>query len=161
MRFHQTLKKHLIGRPRAATLADLQNQIDAFTQIYNHARPHRSLPHQATPATAYTARPKATPGKRLDTHNRVRRDRVDDTGSITLRAAGRLHHIGVGRTHARTHVLMLIQDLHIRIINAATGELIRELTLDPTGITNPAASPAAAQRKSCEPKCRFTAMRMS
>jgi Holliday junction resolvasome RuvABC ATP-dependent DNA helicase subunit len=37
---------------------------------------------------------------------------------------------GVGRTHARTHVLMLTQDLHIRIINAATGELIRELTLD-------------------------------
>jgi len=36
------------------------------------------------------------------------------------------------RTHARTPVLMLIQDLDIHIINATTGELIRDLTLDPT-----------------------------
>jgi hypothetical protein len=26
---------------------------------------------------------------------------------------------------------MLVHDLHIRVINAATGELLRELTLDP------------------------------
>ena len=51
---------------------------------------------------------------------------------VTLRHAGRLHHIGVGRTHARTHVIMLIHDLHIRIVAAATGELLRELLLDPT-----------------------------
>ena len=49
---------------------------------YNHRRPHRSLPHRATPATAYTARPKATPGDHAtDTHYRVRHDRVDNTGS--------------------------------------------------------------------------------
>jgi hypothetical protein len=34
-------------------------------------RPHRSMPHQATPATAYTARPKADP------HRRVRTDTID------------------------------------------------------------------------------------
>jgi hypothetical protein len=27
---------------------------------------------------------------------------------------------------------MLVHDLHIRVINAATGELLRELTLDPS-----------------------------
>jgi hypothetical protein len=27
---------------------------------------------------------------------------VDNHGKLTLRHAGRLHHIGVGRTHART-----------------------------------------------------------
>ena len=43
----------------------------------------------------------------------------------TLRVAGRLHHIGVGRTYTGTRVLVLIQDLDIRIINAATGELLR------------------------------------
>jgi hypothetical protein len=37
----------------------------------------------------------------------------------------------VGRTHARTHVIMLIQDLHIRVTHTATGELLRELVLDP------------------------------
>jgi hypothetical protein len=38
---------------------------------------------------------------------------------------GRLYHIGVGRTHARTHVIVLVHDLHIRIVDAATGELLR------------------------------------
>ena len=64
---------------------------------------------------------------RHERHNHVRRDRVDDTDSLTLRVNGRLHHIGVGRTHARTHVLILIQDLNIGIIKA-TGHLIRDLT---------------------------------
>ena len=65
-------------------------------------------------------------------HNRIRTDRVDDAGSVTLRVNGRLHHIGIGRAHARTPMLLLVQDLDIRIVNAATGELLRELTLDPT-----------------------------
>lgn len=115
-------------------------KVDRFHQTL----PHRSLAHHATPATAHASRPKAQPGERLDTHHRVRTDRIDETGSLTLRHAGRLHHIGIGRTHARTRILMLIQDLHIRIINAATGELIRQLTIDPTRDYQPAASPAAA-----------------
>jgi len=45
---------------------------------------------------------------------------------------GRLHHLGIGRTHARTHVLILVHDLDIRVVDAATGELLRELVLDPT-----------------------------
>ncbi|WP_083906235.1 integrase core domain-containing protein [Mycobacterium sp. JS623] len=146
-RFHQTLKKHLSTLPRAATLAELQTQIDDFLDEYGHHRPHCSLPHRATPATAYSARPKATPGERFDSHHRVRTDRVDDTGSITLRLAGRLHHIGVGRSHARTHVLMLVRDLDIRIINAATGDLIRELTLDPTRDYQPRGVPCGRPKK--------------
>lgn len=98
----------------------------------NRRRPHRSLPHRATPATAYTARPKAAPGTTTATHERVRTDKIDKSGVVTLRHHGRLHHIGVGRTHTGTYVLLLVQDLDIRIINAATGELLRELTLDPT-----------------------------
>ena len=146
-RFHHTLKRWLINQPRATTLTQLQTQLDTFVDEYNHHRPHRSLPQQATPATAYTARPKAHPGKRTDTHTRVRRDRVDDTGSLTLRHAGRLHHIGVGRTHARTHVLMLIADRDVRIINAATGELIRELTIDPTRDYQPRHVPSGRPKK--------------
>ena len=160
-RFHQTLKRWLIRQPRAATLADLQAQLDTFVKEYNHHRPHRSLPHKATPATAYGGRPKAQPGKRTDTHDRVRRDRVDDTGSLTLRLAGRLHHIGVGRTHARTRVLMLVQDFDVRIINAATGELIRELTIDPTRDYQPRGVPCGRPRKALNPKRRFRAIPMS
>ncbi len=132
-RFQQTLKRWLAAQaPQPATIAQLQALLGTFTTIYNQQRPHRSLPHRATPATAYAARPTATPGDRAsDSHDRVRTDRVDTDGKLTLRVNGRLHHIGIGRTHARTPVLMLVHDLHIRVINAATGELLRELTLDP------------------------------
>jgi transposase InsO family protein len=151
-RFHQTLKKWLTSQhPRAATIAELQDQLDAFVDEYNYRRPHRSMPHKATPATAYAARPKADPVTRIDTHNRVRTDRIDQFGKLTLRHAGRLHHIGVGRTHARTRVLVLVQDLDIRIINAATGELLRQLTLDPTRDYQPHGVPTGRPKKKREP----------
>jgi transposase InsO family protein len=146
-RFHQTLKKWLSRQSRAATIAELQTQLDAFVDEYNHRRPHRELAHRATPAATYTARPKAIPGERLDTHNRVRTDRVDKTGCVTLRVAGRLHHIGIGRTHAGTRVLILVQDLDIRIVHAATGELIRQLTLDSTRDYQPTGAPKGPKRK--------------
>jgi hypothetical protein len=128
------MKNWLRAQPvQPATIADLQALIDAFVATYNQHRPHRSLPHRATPATAYTARPKAGPGDRSsDTHARVRTDRIDPGGKVTLRHAGQLHSIGIGRTHARTRVLILVEDLDIRIIDAATGELLRDLVLDPT-----------------------------
>jgi transposase InsO family protein len=150
-RFHQTLKKWLTAQPPAATIAELQTQLDEFIDIYNRRRPHRELPRRATPATIYTARPKATPSERLDTHDRVRTDRIDQFGKLTLRHAGRLHHIGVGRTHANTRVLVLIQDLDIRIIHAATGELIRQLTLDPTRDYQPRGIPTGRPKKKPEP----------
>lgn len=151
-RFDQTLKKSLTNQPRAGTLAELQAQLNAFVDEYNYRRPHRSLPHRATPATVYTARPNANPTTRIDTHNRVRTDRVDQAGSITLRHNGRLHHIGVGRIHHRTRVLILAQDLNIRIINAANGELLRDFTLDPTRDYQPTgAPPKAPHGKNPEP----------
>jgi transposase InsO family protein len=64
-RFQQTMKKWLASQPDQPTsIAALQALLDSFAEEYNHRRPHRSLPHRATPATAYTARPKATPGDR-------------------------------------------------------------------------------------------------
>ena len=134
-------------KPRPATIAELQTQIDSFIDEYNHRRPHRSLPHRATPATIYTSRPKADPATRIDTHNRVRTDRVDQAGSVTLRVNGRLHHIGIGRHHHRTRVLILIQDHHITVINAATGEALRDFTLDPTRDYQPTGAPKGPKRK--------------
>jgi transposase InsO family protein len=134
-RFQQTLKKWLTAQPvQPTTLAELQALLDAFVADYNHRRPHRSLSHRATPATVYTTRTKALPAdsRDADTHDRIRHDRIDDSGSVTLRVAGRLHHIGIGRTHARTHVIMLVHDLDIRVVHATTAELLRELVLDPT-----------------------------
>jgi transposase InsO family protein len=149
-RFQQTLKKWLRAQPvQPATVAELQALLDQFTQIYNDDRPHRSLPHRATPATIYTTLPKATPSsdRTDDTHDRVRRDKIDDGGAVTLRVNGRLHHIGVGRTHARTPVILLVQDLHVRVVNAATGELLRELTIDPRRDYQPTGRPPGPQRR--------------
>src|SRR6516225_8146486 len=156
-------------RAQPATLTELQSLPGAFAVIYNTRRPHRSLAHRATPATAYAARPKAAPGDRTaDTHHRVRTDRLDANGCVTLRHGGRLYHIGIGRAHARTHVLLLVQDLHIRVINAATGELLRELTLDTTRSYQPTGRPPgpppghpghpghpANRRETPNPSCGF------
>jgi transposase InsO family protein len=149
-RFQQTLKKWLAAQPdQPSTLAELQALLDAFTAEYNHRRPHRALPRRATPAALYGTLPKAQPAssRDADTHDRVRHDRIDDSGCVTLRVAGRLHHLGVGRTHAQTRVVLLVQDLHVRVINAATGELLRQLVLDPTKDYQPTRAPKGPTRK--------------
>ena len=143
-RFQQTMKKWLHAQPlQPSTLAQLQVLLDHFVAEYNHRRPHRSLPHRATPATLYDSIPKALPDPTTDptTHERIRHDRVDKAGSVTLRHNSRLHHIGVGRTHAGTCVILLVQDLQIRIVNAATGELLRDLVLDPNRDYQPRGRP--------------------
>jgi transposase InsO family protein len=131
-RFHQTLKKWLIHQSRAATLRQLQRQLDTFRGYYNTVRPHRALA-RSTPAVAYSARPKAIPtGSPLHAgHWRIRHDRIDPSGVFTLRHNSRLHHIGLGRRHAGTHVLVLVHDLDIKVLTS-NGELLRELHLDPT-----------------------------
>jgi hypothetical protein len=148
-RFQQTLKNWLRAQPaQPSTLTELQALLDAFTDLCNTRRPHRSLAHRATPATAYAARPKAVPGDRgADAHDRVRADQVDTNGTVTLRHGGKPCHIGIGRPHGRTRVLLLIQDLHIRVINAATGELLRELVLDPERSYQPTGRPPGGRRK--------------
>jgi hypothetical protein len=140
-RFQQTMKNWLRKQPQPATTRALQALLDTWRHEYNHTRPHRSL-NRRTPAAAYQARPKATPTtSTAGTHDRIRYDRIDAQGKVTLRHDSRLHHIGIGRAHARTPVIMLIQDLHIRVVHALTGELLRELTLDPTKGYQPTGHP--------------------
>lgn len=149
-RFQQTLKKWLLAQPmQPRTIAELQALIDRFVDEYNQRRPHRSLSHQATPATAYQARPKASPtgDRSSDSHDRVRHDKIDTDGKLTLRVNGRLHHIGMGRTLARTPVIMLIHDLDVRIVHAATGELLRELTIDTSRDYQPSGKPRYPPRE--------------
>jgi len=153
-RFQQTLKKWLTAQPiQPSTLTELQALIDAFVDAYNNHRPHRSLPHRATPATAYQARPKTGPSadRSSDVHYRVLADKVDLNGKLSLRLNGHMHHIGVGTEHARTQVLKLVNDLHVRIIDAATGELLRELTIDSTRNYQPLGRPPGPRPKNRNP----------
>jgi transposase InsO family protein len=130
-RFHQTLKRWLAAQPAAATLAQLQTQLDTFAGIYNQTRTHRAL-HGATPAQAYAATIKAAPAaQHSGPHYRVRNDHVDRLGKITLRRAGRMHHLGVGVAHAGSAVTLLIDAATVTVIHTDTGEVLSEHTIDP------------------------------
>src|SRR5439155_162773 len=71
------------------------------------------------------------PGFVVPTHCRIRRDKVDITGVVTLRHNSRLHHIGLGRGLTGTRVLALVADLEVRVLTE-DGELLRAFNLDPS-----------------------------
>jgi transposase InsO family protein len=132
-RFHQTLKTFLGKQPAPQTIAELQAQIDHFVAYYNDVRPHRACGRK-TPRAAWDARDKARPHAeplRIAAGVRVRSDRIDKTGVVTLRYRTRLHHIGIGRDHAGKRVLLLVDGLDIRVLTHQ-GEVLRRLTLDPS-----------------------------
>jgi len=131
-RFHQTLKKRLRSLRPADTIEELQAQLDEFREYYNERRPHRALTLNTTPGAAYRATPKAAPGASNDpTHYRIRRDRVDKFGIVTLRHAGKLHHLGVGASHKQEHVIILVDATNATVINQATGEILSHHTINP------------------------------
>jgi len=130
-RYHLTLKKWLCAQDEFGTLEALQRGVDFFGGYYNEVRPHQA--HGRPPMAVYKERDKAAPsvdGRRLTPTTKVRRDRVDKNGTVTLRHRSKLHHIGVGRAHRHQRVLMLVADLDIRILDAE-GAVLRHLTLDP------------------------------
>ena len=131
-RLHQTLKRYLDKQSPAKTLAELQGRLDSFCHYYNTIRPHRALGGR-TPLQAYSARVKARPidAAEPETHFRVRHDKVDSVGKVSLRHDSKLHHIGLGRAHKGKPVKLLVADRDDRVLDARTGELIRRLTLDP------------------------------
>ncbi|MEA5457392.1 IS481 family transposase [Sinomonas sp. JGH33] len=134
-RLWQTLKKWLKAQPdQPDTIGQLQALLDEFAIEYNTRRPHRSLPRRATPAAIYATGIKTAPAadRSTDAHDRVREDRVDKSGTVTLRVHGKLRHIGIGRPHTGTHVKLLVHDLDITVVNATTGQILRELTIDTT-----------------------------
>ncbi len=77
---------------------------------HHRRRPRRTIPQLQTQLNEF----------------RVRHDRIN-YGAFSLRVDGHLHRIGLGRTR----VILLIDGYHVRVVHAATGEIIRTLTLDP------------------------------
>ena len=130
-RFHQTLKRWLGQQPAARTLAELQAQLDAFRLAYDEERPHRAI-GRVTPGEAYRAGPKAHPaGRGAPGHFRLRYDVADGKGSITLRRAGRLHHLAIGAAHARRRVLAIVDESEVTIVALDTGEVLSTHHIDP------------------------------
>jgi transposase InsO family protein len=131
-RFHQTVKKYLTAQDPPETMKQLQGQLNRFVAYYNTVRPHRAIGRR-TPIEAFSARGKATPrGPKIDTAGyRVRRDKVDRSGRVTIRRQAKLHHVAVGRRFAGSRVMILIAGLHVKVL-LPDGTPVRNFTLDPT-----------------------------
>jgi transposase InsO family protein len=130
-RFHQTLKRWLTAQPTAHTITELQAQLDTFRNHYNEHRPHRALA-RTTPGQAYQATTKALPATgRLPDSYRLRYDRVDTDGHVSIRRAGRMHHLGIGRRHTGKRILAIADETTITVIHLDTGEILSEHNIDP------------------------------
>jgi transposase InsO family protein len=139
-RFHQTLKRFLSRQAPAESLAHLQLQLDTFRTYYNQQRPHRSVDGR-TPLQAFQARLKAGPALLTPpVEYRVRRDKLDSGGRVTIRYLGRLRHLHVSYKHRGRAVTLLVAGPHLRIV-ADDGSILRELTLDPTRDYQPVPRP--------------------
>ncbi|HEY6426615.1 MAG TPA: IS481 family transposase [Acidimicrobiales bacterium] len=132
-RFHQTLKKFIKEQDAIESKKQLQVQLDRFVSYYNEVRPHRAIGRR-TPAEVYAAREKATPSSEpidLSGGRKLRHDKLDGKGTVTLRVNGQMHHIPCGRQFAGLRVRLLVEDLDVRVIGV-DGQPVRHLTLDPT-----------------------------
>ncbi|MCP3994749.1 MAG: transposase [bacterium] len=125
-RFHQTLKKWLAVQPPSATLKELQTQLDRFTHIYNHTRPHRSLGRRI-PADIHAATPKSGPANRpLNQPTDIRHLKVRSNGVICI---SRRYDISLGAAYIGNTVTAIITGLNCHVFHK--GQLIRQLTLNP------------------------------
>lgn len=127
-RFHQTLKRFLSKQTPARDLAELKFQLDAFRDYYNHVRPHRALNRQ-TPISVFTSLVKARPAASAPVDHRIRQDKIDRFGSVTIRYESKLRHIRVGAAHKNRKVRLLVAGADVRIVTE-DGELLRAVTLD-------------------------------
>ena len=50
---------------------------------------------------------------------------------MSIRRAGRMHHLGIGTAHARTRVLALGDDHHITVPDLTTGEILSVHQIEP------------------------------
>jgi transposase InsO family protein len=130
-RFHQTMKRFIAKQDPPATKKQLQGQLDRFVTYYNTVRPHRAIGRRP-PLEAFEASVKASPrGPKVDCAGyRVRRDKVDKSGLITIRYQARMHHVGVGRRFAGQRVVVLMAGRDVRVLTP-DGHPLRHFTLDP------------------------------
>lgn len=131
-RFHQTLKKWLLEQEVAQDLKELQRQLDEFRTIYNTQRPHKAL-EMRTPQSCYEATVKATPKEAKDKeHYRVRHDSVDQFGKLSLRRAGKMHHLGVGIDHHFKKVYVIVDHYKVSVVEKKSGEILSQHIIEPS-----------------------------
>lgn len=129
-RFHQTLKKWLAKQPRAATIEQLQAQLDTFRNIYNTQRPHRAI-ERRFPADVWATAPKSGPaGQPLGTPTSVHHTVVSNGRCFAGKVA-----VTIGAEHNGQRALAVITSTACHVF--IDGRLVRELTIDPTRRAQP------------------------
>jgi len=124
-RLNGTLKRWLAKQPPAATLAELQRQLDTFDALYND-RPHQSLTG-VTPNEAWATVTVATPGAEpAASPTTVHTGTVDPRGAVSV---GR-YLVAIGRAWTGTTVTVIRHGDDIGIFHG--NRLLRHLTADPT-----------------------------
>ena len=127
-RFHQTVQKWLAKQPPAATIAQLQAQLDRFRTIYNTQRPHRALDRRF-PADVWTAAPKSGPADRpLTTPTTIHHSTIHSGASN----AGH-YRISIGTAYNGQRALTII-----------TGTAGTSSSTDTSSATSPSTPPTAA-----------------
>lgn len=130
-RFHQTLKRWLRKQPAAATLEELQAQLDLFRFVYNHQRPHRAIGRRR-PADVWVETPKSGPAKQpLGVPSRLYRGNVHG-GTLRL---SRRWRISLGAAHNDQAALAIVTGLNCHVF--IDGHLTRTLTLNPNRVDQP------------------------
>jgi hypothetical protein len=61
----------------------------------------------------------------------LRYDLVDKGGRMTLRRAGRLHHLGIGAAHRGRRVLAIVDEREVTVVAADTGEVLSARRIAP------------------------------
>ena len=129
-RFHQTQKKWLAQQGPAQTMEQLQEQLACLRDVYNTKRGHKAIGMQ-TPAQCYEATIKAVPKlEPAPEPFRVRHDVVDDYGKLSLRRAGKMHHMGVGASNRGKAVTVIVSGRQIMVVEKATGEILGEYEIE-------------------------------
>nr|WP_315902505.1 IS481 family transposase [Microbacterium memoriense] len=160
-RFHQTLFRYLHKQSLAATLGELQAQVDEFDMIYNTERPHQGLPGHVTPQQAWDTTPAAEPprplvaatpssspvaaaGALLPENTR----RVTVSGGIKVKGV----KFQIGSHLAGTLVTIVRDKEMIAFYSVSTGELIIEHPWPEPGIRYVSNGHPRGPRKTPEPQ---------
>lgn len=123
-RFHRTVAKWLHKQPRAATIDELETQLDLFRVVYNTQRPHRSLDRRF-PAQVWEQAPKTGPANQPISAPTTSHT-ANVSGGTTMAGPWR---ITIGSAYNNHTALSIVTGTTAHVF--VNGKLARHLTINP------------------------------
>ena len=144
-RFHASLKRWLTKQPLARSIPDLQDQLDAFSEIFNHQRPS-SAGGELTAAERHAATTAATPA--IEPITFTPEPSINITAPIvgingTIGVGGWIVHVGA--EHARRRLTAIRYGQHAIVIDGSA--VLTRVVLDPDRRYIPSGRPRGKRRQ--------------